>query len=65
MAKANIAAARGFHFVEAYCVVLVIYIVLCLAIARALRSVERFLRARWQGKRTKECSTVIILGKVF
>lgn len=42
MAKANIAAARGFHFVEAYCVVLVIYIVLCLAIARALRSVERF-----------------------
>ena len=49
MAKANIAAARGFHFVEAYCVVLVIYIVLCLAIARALRSVERFLRARWQG----------------
>ncbi|MDU7373229.1 MAG: ABC transporter permease subunit, partial [Klebsiella michiganensis] len=35
MARANIAAARGFHFVEAYCVVLVIYIVLCLAIARA------------------------------
>ncbi|STV71251.1 polar amino acid ABC transporter inner membrane subunit [Klebsiella michiganensis] len=65
MAKANIAAARGFHFVEAYCVVLVIYIVLCLAIARALRSAERFSERPLARKRRKECFTVIILGKVF
>lgn len=64
MAKANIAAARGFHFVEAYCVVLVIYIVLCgdcQSIAQCRKVSERPL-AR---KRRKECFTVIILGKVF
>ncbi|MBK0000395.1 amino acid ABC transporter permease [Erwinia sp. S38] len=48
MAKANIAAARGFHYVEAYCVVLVIYIALCLVVARALRSLELFLSRRWK-----------------
>lgn len=65
MAKANIAAARGFHFVEAYCVVLVIYIVLCLAIARALRSVERFLRARWQGNVKKSVPRLSFWGRYF
>ena len=65
MAKANIAAARGFHFVEAYCVVLVIYIVLCLAIARALRSVELFLRARWQGNVQKSVPRLSFWGRYF
>lgn len=65
MAKANIAAARGFHFVEAYCVVLVIYIVLCLAIARALRSAERFLSARWQGNAEKSVPRLSFWGRYF
>ncbi|VFT72821.1 polar amino acid ABC transporter inner membrane subunit [Klebsiella aerogenes] len=65
MAKANIAAARGFHFVEAYCVVLVIYIALCLAIARAFAQCRTVSARPLARKRTKECSTVIILGKVF
>ena len=65
MAKANIAAARGFHFVEAYCVVLVIYILLCLAIARALRSAERFLSARWQGNAEKSVSRLSFWGRYF
>ncbi|VUT20450.1 L-cystine transport system permease protein TcyL [Klebsiella huaxiensis] len=65
MAKANIAAARGFHFVEAYCVVLVIYIVLCLAIARALRSVEISLSTRWRGDAQKRVATLSFWGKYF
>ena len=65
MAKANIAAARGFHFVEAYCVVLVIYILLCLAIARALRSAETFLSARWQGNGQKSGPRLSFWGKYF
>lgn len=64
MAKANVAAARGFHFVEAYCVVLVIYIVLCLAIARALRSAERFLSARWRNAE-KSVSRLSFWGRYF
>lgn len=47
MAKANMAAARGFHFVEAYCVVLLVYILLCLAIAGGLRRLEGFLSRKW------------------
>ncbi|WP_148659762.1 amino acid ABC transporter permease, partial [Klebsiella pneumoniae] len=65
MAKANIAAARGFHFVEAYCVVLVIYIVLCLAIARALRRAERFLSVRWQGNAEKSVPRLSFWGRYF
>ncbi|WP_455812829.1 amino acid ABC transporter permease [Pseudomonas graminis] len=53
MAKANIAAAKGFHFVEAYCVVLVIYIALCLVIARLLRRVEVYLSGRWKSHSRK------------
>ncbi|EHD20226.1 MULTISPECIES: amino acid ABC transporter permease [Brenneria] len=47
MAKANIAAARGFHFVEAYLIVLLIYIALCFAFAKALRIVEARLNKKW------------------
>lgn len=37
MAWANIAAARGFHFVESYVVVLFVYIALCFIFTRILR----------------------------
>jgi L-cystine transport system permease protein len=47
MAKANMAAARGFHFIEAYLVVLVIYIVFCLVLSKALRLVEVSL-SKWR-----------------
>lgn len=47
MARANMAAARGFHFIEAYLIVLVVYIVLCLALSKALRILEVSLN-KWR-----------------
>lgn len=47
MAKANMAAARGFHFVEAYLIVLVIYIFICLVISKTLRLVEKRISKKW------------------
>lgn len=47
MARANMAAARGFHFIEAYLVVLVVYIVLCLVVSKALRMLEASL-SKWR-----------------
>lgn len=63
MAKANIAAAKGFHFVEAYCVVLVIYIALCLVIARLLRRVEVYLSGRWKSLSEKGLPSQSFWGK--
>lgn len=63
MAKANIAAARGFHFVEAYCVVLVIYIALCWVVARVLRKVEASLSARWKNTAPKPAVSNSFWGK--
>lgn len=47
MARANIAAARGFHFVEAYLIALFIYIALCLIFAKSLRILELRLGNQW------------------
>lgn len=47
MAKANIAASRGFHFVEAYVLVLFIYIVLCFVLAKSLQFLEIRMGNRW------------------
>lgn len=53
MAKANIAAARGFHYVEAYCIVLFIYIALCLVLTWILRHIEVHLSNRWKNPARK------------
>lgn len=48
MAKANMAAARGFHFVESYLIVLVIYIVICFVLSKFLRFLEMWLSKKWR-----------------
>ena len=53
MARANIAAARGFHFVESYVVVLFVYIALCFIFTRILRWLENRLSKKWYGNETK------------
>lgn len=50
MARANIAAARGFHFVEAYVIVLIIYIAICFVFAKSLRLFEIRLGNKWNSR---------------
>jgi L-cystine transport system permease protein len=65
MAKANIAAARGFHYVEAYCIVLIIYIALCLVLTRILRHIEVYLSNRWKSHTQKVVPSHSFWGKKY
>lgn len=65
MAKANIAAARGFHYVEAYCIVLIIYIALCLVLTRILRHIEVYLSNRWKSHAAKVVPSHSFWGKKY
>ncbi len=65
MAKANIAAARGFHYVEAYCIVLLIYIALCLVLTWIFRHIEVYLSNRWKSHARKVVPSHSFWGKKY
>ncbi|VTN09026.1 L-cystine transport system permease protein tcyL [Raoultella terrigena] len=65
MAKANIAAARGFITWRPTGIVLIIYIALCLVLTRILRHIEAYLSNRWKSHAPKVVPSHSFWGKKY